>query len=159
MRSKRRAWFFAAACVVVISGLLWWRGAPGLFTSSRGDARPRLADLPSFKEVCEATEGCETSGEKWDAWKAFFVSGFPVQKLAFLPAGTDQEIIDTYVAAFEAVRARPDFAELAAKQVGKYPMFVGEGAQKALQTAITVSPEAKAFVTNWLKDRYGVVLE
>lgn len=120
---------------------------------------PTFPDMPSFKEVCEATEGCETSGDAWDAWKAFFVSGFPSQKLAFLPQGTPQEVVDTYVAAFAAVRARPDFAEIAAKRVGKYPMFVGDGAAGALDSAISVPDSAKAFVVNWLEEAYGVVLQ
>ncbi|MEM6466416.1 MAG: tricarboxylate transporter, partial [Pseudomonadota bacterium] len=57
---------------------------------------PTFPDIPTFKEVCEATDGCETSGDAWDAWKAFFIAGFPVQKLAFLPAGSPQDVIDTY---------------------------------------------------------------
>lgn len=120
---------------------------------------PTFPDMPTFKEVCEATDGCETSGEAWDAWKAFFVAGFPVQKLAFLPAGTPQDVIDTYSAAFEAVRSRDDFADIAAKRVGKYPVFVGEGATSALGTATQVPDEAKAFVIGWLKDAYGVELK
>jgi hypothetical protein len=119
---------------------------------------PTFPDLPSFKEVCEATDGCETSGPAWDAWKAFFIAGYPSQKIAFLPAGTPQDVIDTYTAAFEAVRARPDFKEIASQQVGEYPMFVGAGAQKATDEATTVSDEAKQFVLTWLKDAYGVEL-
>ncbi|MGH1414949.1 MAG: tricarboxylate transporter [Pelagimonas sp.] len=120
---------------------------------------PTFPDIPTFKEVCDATDGCETSGESWDAWKAFFVAGFPVQKLAFLPAGTDQEIIDTYTAAFEAVVARADFPEISSKRVGKYSVFTGSGAQTALGTATKVPAEAKDFVTGWLKDAYGVELK
>ena len=120
---------------------------------------PTFPDIPTFKEVCEATEGCATEGEQWDAWKAFFVAGFPVQKISFLPAGTPDDVTETYVKAFEAVRSRPDFAELAAKQVGKYPMFVGEGAAKATTTGTTVSEDAKTFVQNWLQEAYGVSLK
>ena len=120
---------------------------------------PTFPDIPTFKEVCEATEGCETSGEAWDAWKAFFVAGFPVQKIAFLPAGTPDDVRDTYTAAFDAVRNRPDFATIAAKRVGKYDVFVGEGAQTATAAGTKVSGEAKTFVTNWLQDAYGVSLK
>lgn len=119
---------------------------------------PTFPDMPTFKEVCEATDGCETSGETWDAWKAFFISGFPVQKLAFLPAGTPQDVIDTYSQAFEAVRSHPDFASISAKRVGKYNVFVGSGANEALGTATSVDDNAKAFVVNWLKEAYGVEL-
>ena len=119
---------------------------------------PTFPDIPTFKEVCEKTDGCETSGEAWDAWKAFFVAGFPSQKIAFLPAGTPQEVIDTYVEAFEKIKARPDFAEISKARIGKYPMFTGSDAQAALATATTVPDSAKAYVVDWLKEDFGVQL-
>lgn len=120
---------------------------------------PTFPDMPTFKEVCEATDGCETSGDAWDAWKAFFVAGFPSQKIAFLPAGTPQEIIDTFANAFAKIKARPDFAEISAKRLGKYPMYTGAEAKTALGKATTVSASAKSFVVNWLKDGFGVELK
>lgn len=120
---------------------------------------PTFPEIATFKEVCEATDGCETSGEAWDAWKAFFVAGFPVQKLAFLPAGTPDDIIAAYTKAFQDVVARDDFAEISAKHVGKYAVFTGGGAQTALGTATNVPAEAKAYVTNWLSEAYGVSLK
>lgn len=120
---------------------------------------PTFPDLPTFKEVCEATDGCETSGPAWDAWKAFFVAGFPSQKIAFLPAGTPDDVRDAYVTAFAAVRARPDFAEISTKRVGKYPMFVGAGAAGAAEAGTTVADSAKDYVTNWLAEEYGVTLK
>lgn len=120
---------------------------------------PTFPDIPTFKEVCEKTDGCETSGESWDAWKAFFIAGFPSQKLAFLPAGTSQEVIDMYVTAFESIKNHPDFAEISKSRLGKYPMFTGEGAKAALGSAITVPDSAKEFVVGWLKDEFGVELK
>ena len=61
---------------------------------------PTFPDVPTFKEVCEATFSCSTSGAEFKAWKAFFIAGFPSHfELArdhFLPAGTPQDVIDTY---------------------------------------------------------------
>jgi hypothetical protein len=57
---------------------------------------PTFPDIPTFKEVCDKTDGCETSGPKWEAWKAFFAAGFPMQKAAFLPAGTSNDVIATF---------------------------------------------------------------
>lgn len=119
---------------------------------------PTFPDMPTFKEVCEATEGCETSGEQWEAWKAFFVAGFPAQKMVFLPAGASNDAIVSYTAAFEAVKARADFAEISAGRLGVYPQMTGEEAAAALQSATSVPDEAKAFVVDWLRDRYGVSL-
>ena len=117
---------------------------------------PSFPDILTFKEVCRATKGCKTYGEAWNAWKAFFVAGFPVQKLAFLPAGTPQEVIDTYSAAFQKVINRSDFNKIAASRVGKYPVFLGESTKTALANATSVPESAKQFVLQWLKDDYGV---
>lgn len=119
---------------------------------------PTFPDMPTFKEVCEATDRCAAEGDAWEAWKGFFNAGFPVQKIVFLPSGTDQEIVDTYVAAFETVRSRADFAEISAPRLGVYPMFVGAEAATAVVAATTVSDSAKAFVVKWLNEDYGTEL-
>ena len=120
---------------------------------------PTFPDMPTFKEVCEATAGCEVKGEKWDAWKAFFVAGFPAQKMVFLPQGATDDAIATYTKAFEAIKARPDFAEISGVRLGKYPQMTRDEAKTAFNSATDVPPEAKAFVVNWLKERYGVTLK
>ncbi|MCY4034810.1 MAG: tricarboxylate transporter [Hyphomicrobiales bacterium] len=120
---------------------------------------PTFPDMPTFKEVCEATDGCETRGDKWEAWKAFFIAGFPAQKMVFLPAGAPDDAIVTYTAAFETIKARADFAEISEGRLGKYPQMTGDEAKAALDSATRVPDSAKQFVTNWLKDRYGVSLQ
>ena len=119
---------------------------------------PTFPDMPTFKEVCEATAGCETSGEQWDAWKAFFIAGFPAQKMVFLPNGASADAIATYTAAFEAVKARADFAEISSGRLGKYPQMTGAEAQGALESGTNVPAAAKDFVVGWLEERYGVTL-
>ena len=120
---------------------------------------PTFPDMPTFKEVCEATEGCETSSEQWDAWKAFFIAGFPAQKMVFLPAGAPENAIATFTEAFAAIQERDDFAEISTARLGVYPQLTGAAAQTALESATDVPQEAKNFVINWLSERYGVVLQ
>ena len=115
---------------------------------------PNFPELLTFKEVCQATAGCETSGPAWEAWKSFFIAGFPAQKIAFLPGDTPPEIIEAYEKAFAAIKARPDFFEISSAQVGSYPMFVGSDAQRALDQAITVSDSALIFIKEWLKEDF-----
>ncbi|APX13884.1 tricarboxylate transporter [Tateyamaria omphalii] len=119
---------------------------------------PTFPDMPTFKEVCEATDGCETSGTQWDAWKAFFIAGFPAQKMVFLPNGASADAIATYTQAFEAVKARADFGDISSKRLGKYPQMTGAEAQGALESGTNVPQEAKDFVVGWLEERYGVTL-
>jgi len=120
---------------------------------------PTFPDMPSFKEVCEATAGRETSGDAWDAWKAFFIAGFPAQKMVFLPKGAPQAAIDTYTAAFNKVLARDDFAEISRARLGVYPQMTGDQAKATLTLGTEVNADAKAFVQNWLEERYGVSLK
>ncbi|WP_254695315.1 tricarboxylate transporter [Oceanicola sp. D3] len=120
---------------------------------------PTFPDIPSFKEVCEATEGCETSGEAWDAWKAFMIAGFPAQKMIFLPAGAPDWAIEGYEAALNEVIGRDDFAEISEARLGVYPQMTGEAAQNTLKLGTQVAPEAKDFVINWLQEDYGVTLK
>ncbi len=120
---------------------------------------PTFPDLPSFKEVCEATEGCETSGVAWEAWKAFFVAGFANQKTIFLPGDAPQEVVDMYTQAIEAIKARPDFAEISAEELGNYPQQTGDAAREATEQATTISDESKQYVLDWLNEDYGVTLQ
>ena len=120
---------------------------------------PTFPDMPTFKEICEATDGCETSGAQWDAWKAFFIAGFPAQKMVFLPNGASNDAIVTYTKAFEAVKARADFGEISAARLGKYPQMTGAEAKGALKSGTEVPQSAKDFVVGWLEERYGVTLK
>ncbi|MEM9145749.1 MAG: tricarboxylate transporter [Pseudomonadota bacterium] len=119
---------------------------------------PTFPNIPTFKEVFTQMTGSAPSGDAWEAWKAFFVAGFPAQKMVFLPNGTDQEIIDTYSAAFKAVTERSDFAEISKKRLGVYPQSTGSAAETKLQQGTVVADSAKTWIKTWLKERYGVEL-
>ncbi len=120
---------------------------------------PTFPDLATFKEVCEATEGCETSGLAWDAYKAFFTAGFANQKTIFLPKSAPKEVVDMYTAAAAAVVGADGFGADAAKVLGVYPQLTGQAAIDATVAATTISPEAKSFVLDWLKEAYGVTMD
>jgi tripartite-type tricarboxylate transporter receptor subunit TctC len=119
---------------------------------------PTFPDIPSFKEVCEATPACETSGDAWDAWKAFFIAGFPAQKMIFLPQGADEDAIETYTKAFNDVIARADFKALSEATLGEYPQVTGTKAKSMLAMGTQVPATAKEYVKTWLHDAYGVSL-
>ncbi len=120
---------------------------------------PTFPDIPTFKEVCEATPVCKTEGLEWDAWVTFFTAGFPANKMLFVPGSASQEVVDVYTKALQEIFARPDFWEIASGELGVYPQQTGDAAQAAFRLGTQVQPEAREFVVNWLKDDYGVVLE
>lgn len=119
---------------------------------------PTFPDIPTFKEVYTQIKGEKPSGDAWDAWKAFFVAGFPAQKMVFLPKGTSPEIIDAYTQAFKSITERPDFRKISVKRLGVYPQSTGKAAKIKLVQGTKVPESAKTWVKNWLKERYGVKL-
>ena len=64
-----------------------------------------------------------------------------------------------YTEAFKKITERPDFKTASEETLGVYPQAYGAAAEKANQQAITISPEAKAFVLEWLKAEYDVTME
>ena len=119
---------------------------------------PTFPDIPTFKEVYTQIHGRAPSGDAWDAWKAFFVAGFPAQKMVFLPKGTSRDIIRTYSKAFARIIKRPDFAQISKKRLGVYPQSVGRAARKKLTQGTVVEASATSWIKNWLSERYGVAL-
>jgi tripartite-type tricarboxylate transporter receptor subunit TctC len=117
---------------------------------------PTFPDLPSFPEVYEQIHGKKPSGPAWDAWKSFFVAGFPAQKMIFLPKGTSQDIIDTWREAAQKTVSAPGFKEKSEKILGTYPQAVGTAAEGSLKAVLGLNADAKKWVQNWLTEKYNV---
>lgn len=117
---------------------------------------PTFPDLPSFREAFEMATGKAPSGDGYNAWKAFFASGFAAQKMVYLPKGTSDDILKTYQDAFRATFKDKAFKAKADKLLGKYEQAVGKGAEALNREAITVDPKAKAWVQNWLTTKHNV---
>lgn len=117
---------------------------------------PIEPDLPCFPEVYEMVHGKKPSGQAWNAWKAFMVAGFGVQKAMWLPQKTKPEIVAAYREAAAKVIADPEFQSVVKKSLGGYQQLAGEDARKAFDQVLSVPKEDKAWVLKWIKDKYGV---
>ena len=131
-----------------------------LFTFGALDANgeigrdPTLPDLPSFPEVYEAIHGKAPSGAAWDAWDAFFRSGYATQKFLVVPKDTPEDIVMTYREAAKKMAADPETVAFLHESIGNYTTIV-DGIDKAMDRATKVSPEAETYIMGWLKDRFG----
>ena len=118
---------------------------------------PTFPDLPHFAEVYAANGG-DMASDAFKAWKAFFAAGFPAQKMAFVPKETPPDIVAAYQQAFAAVFASAEFKEKAGKALGQYQQVTGAQAEGLKRAATTIDPAARAWVRNWLKEKYQVEL-
>ena len=116
---------------------------------------PTFPDLPSFPEVYEMVHGEAPSGPAWDAWKAFYASGFGVQKFVMLPEGTDEGIVEAYRGAFADMVADAEAMGTLEGEIGSYEQITGDALIPAKAAATEVAPETEEWVLTWLEERYG----
>jgi hypothetical protein len=103
--------------------------------------------------------GKKPSGIAYDAFKAFVVAGFAAQKPLFLPKGTPKDIVDTYTTAINKVVNAPDFKTRAGAEIGEYIQATGPAAAKMMDVALSIDPEAKKWVKNWLVTKFNAKLD
>lgn len=120
---------------------------------------PSFPEIPHFVEAYEMMHGEPPSGVAFDAYMAFFGSGFAAQKPAMLPAGTPPEIVQAYRDAFAAAAADPELIASAGDVLGDYDQATGDEVEVLYRVATTIDPEARAWVRNYLAERHNVSLD
>lgn len=117
---------------------------------------PIEPDLPCFPEVYEMVHGKKPSGKAWEAWKTFMVAGFGVQKCVWLPKKTPKDVVEAYRAAAAKTIADPEFQKVVEKSLGGYKQLAGDKARAAFDQVLNVPKESKAWLINWIEEKYGV---
>ncbi|MCL7466006.1 tripartite tricarboxylate transporter substrate-binding protein [Phaeovulum sp. NW3] len=119
---------------------------------------PTFPDLPHFGEAYQLMTGKAPEGPDYEAYFAFFTAGFPAQKMVFLPKDTSDEIVAAYQAAFEAMKADPDYIANAEAVLGTYGQVTGALADALFEKGTSISPENRQRVVDLLAADYGVKL-
>lgn len=117
---------------------------------------PSFPDLPHFVEAYEMMHGKTPAGSAFNVFKAFFTAGFSMQKVIFLPAGTSQDIIDTYIESIDEIITTPNFSQNNSKLLGGYQQLTGYEVEILKQTVIDVI--SKHWLKKWLKSKYNINL-
>ncbi len=118
---------------------------------------PVLPDTATCPELYEIVYGEPMSGVEKEVYENMFAIRMVTAKTLVLPAGTPDDIVQTYQAAIERVVARPELQSAAAQlELGGYPQGTGEVAIEGHRTASVMSPEAKAELDRWLKDVWNI---
>lgn len=117
---------------------------------------PTFPDLPHFVEAYEMMHGAKPSGVEFDAYLAFFGSGFAAQKPCMLPEGTPENIVATYRKAFSDAVADPELQKAKTEILGDYNQAVGDEIEQLYRVATSIKPEARTWVQEFLTKEYNV---
>ncbi len=115
---------------------------------------PNFPELPTIAEAYEIVNGKKPAGLEWDAFYAFFLSGFPAQKLLLLPGATPEPIVEMYRAAIREMRNDPEYLSKRDEMIGEYEQVTDAEGEAIYQKAINISPEARALVRDLLTKEY-----
>ena len=117
---------------------------------------PVEPDLPSMPEAYEMIHGKKPSGPSFNAWKAFFIAGFGMQKAMWLPEKTSKDIVATYRDAAAKVIADPEFQEVVKKSLGGYMQLAGKDAELGFDQVLSVPKKDRDWLINWIETKYDV---
>ncbi len=117
---------------------------------------PNFPDLPHFAEAYEIALGKPPAGVEWDAFRAFLLAGFPAQKLMMLQKGTPDDILEAYKQAIRDMRNDPDYKARRDDVIGEYEQVTDAPGEALYQRATTITPEARAWVRDYLTRKYQV---
>jgi tripartite-type tricarboxylate transporter receptor subunit TctC len=132
----------------------------GLVTESGDVVRdPALPDLPTVEEAYEKIYGKKPAGALWEAYKAFNMAGFSVQKILWNKAESPADSIKAVLEAVDRLQKDAEFQEKAKKVLGGYPVLRGDKLEPAIQRAFRLPPTAHTFVRDFLEKKFSVSLK
>jgi len=115
-------------------------------------------NVPHFGEVYGALDN-QLKGIEWDTWFAFMSAGFGGMKLLLTPKETPDEIVAAFHKGIAAMKQDAEYHQNKFKALGDYNQVIGSPADKVFDLATNVGKEEKAFMKNWLVEKYDLNLE
>jgi tripartite-type tricarboxylate transporter receptor subunit TctC len=108
--------------------------------------------IPPFHEYFQRVKGTKPSGQLWDVYLTSLAINGAMQRMLVMPPGVPKVALEELRAAVLKLNHDPAFAEEARKVVGFVPDYVaGPDTNRQVRTALSVKPEIRAFVANYIK--------
>jgi hypothetical protein len=120
----------------------------------RGNVFP---DLPTVLDgYRKLNMGKDPSGPIYEAWKNIVTMGVSASKGMSLPKGTPNDIYEAWAVAVENILKDTEFETKGRKIVGPYPFALRGDAQAIYENAVSIKPESRAWMKEWIFKTYGV---
>lgn len=117
---------------------------------------PNFPDVPTVAEAYEQLYGKAPEGPKLEAYRTLLGLTYTYQKGLWAPKDAPEEAVELLRESAHELSENQDFNERAADVLGGYPIVADEQLGERVKDAYTVSDETKSYVTDLLKDSYGI---
>jgi hypothetical protein len=117
---------------------------------------PNFPEIPTIAEAVEIVTGKKPAGVEWDAFYSFLIAGFPAQKLLLLPKDTPDDIVEAYRNVLRQMTKDPDYIAKKDEMIGEYEQVTDAAGEELFRQAITITPEAREWVRDYLARTYNV---
>lgn len=108
--------------------------------------------IPSFPDFYRRVKGTEPSGPLWDVYSKPLAVDNAMLRTIVMPPGSPQAAVDSLRAAFASLNDEQEFGADAFKTIQFVPRYETGGDLNArARKALTVAPEIRAFVLDYLK--------
>jgi tripartite-type tricarboxylate transporter receptor subunit TctC len=108
--------------------------------------------IKPFNEIYQEIKGKPPSGQLWDVYLTSLSINSAMQRLLVLPPNVPPEALQSLRAAVLELNDDKAFAEDAIKSIGFVPEYApGPDTNRQVRTALTVKPEIRAFVADYIK--------
>jgi hypothetical protein len=109
-------------------------------------------NLMPFQEYYRKVRGKMPSGHLWDTYLALITLNGAMQRIIALPPGAPAAAVAALRAALNKLNHDKEFATDAMKTLGFVPEYdADEGTPNEIRGALTVSPEIRKFVPEYIK--------
>jgi tripartite-type tricarboxylate transporter receptor subunit TctC len=109
-------------------------------------------DIEPYQEFYRRVKGGTPSGLKWDAYLALMTTYGTMQRVFALPPNAPPAAVEALRAALIRLGKDPEFAAEATKLVGYVPEYdAGPDTNQVIRAAMTVRPEIRTFVADYIK--------
>ena len=109
--------------------------------------------IPMFHDLYRKIKGTMPSGQFWEIYKAIIAADGIIQRVIVMPPDAPQAAVDALRTAIARVNGDAAYADEAEKTFGFVPQWAaGPDTLEVAQSALTVPPQVRAFLTDYMKN-------
>ncbi|MFB3886740.1 MAG: Bug family tripartite tricarboxylate transporter substrate binding protein [Thermodesulfobacteriota bacterium] len=120
---------------------------------------PAFPDMPTVGEVYEILHKKKPAGPAWEAYKAFNVAAFSIQKILWVKPEAPPESIKAVLEAVDRLQKDSEFLQKAENVLGGYPTLRGDKLEAGIRRTFQLPQEARRFLLDLLQKKYNTVVK